>query len=87
MRHERTATPPVVPAVLSPRGGTQTRMQATFEAIKKMSTGLSNPRADFSPYKNGNGKKDGGKGGNAGMEGREEGEWGYFDVVPETVDA
>jgi hypothetical protein len=62
-------------------------MQATFEAIKKMSAGLSSPRVDYSPRKSGNGKKEEGKGGSAGMEGKEEGEWGYFDVVPEVVDA
>lgn len=85
MRHERTVLPSVVPVVPSPRGGTQTRMQATFEAIKKMSGGLSSsPRIDFSPRKSG-GSKEEGKQEGSGTEG-EEG-FGYFDVVPEVVDA
>ena len=87
MRHDRTVTPPVVSAVRSPHGGAQTRMQATFEAIKKVSTGLSSPRVDFSPRKSGNAKEEEGKGGSAGTEGKQEGERGYFDVVPEVVDA
>ena len=87
MRHDRTVTPPLVSAGPSPRGGTQTRVQATFEAIKKMSAGLSSPRVDFSPRKSGNAKKEEGKGGSAGTEGKQEGELGYFDVMREVVDA
>ena len=50
-------------------GGAQTRLQATFEAIKKMSAGLTTPRGEASPK-----RKDQGQG-------REE--VGYFDVVVE----
>lgn len=44
-----------------------TRLQATFEAIKKMSSGLSTPRVDFSPKKSG-----------TAQEGKP---LGYFDVA------
>lgn len=61
----------------------QTRLQATFEAIKKMSAGLTTPRGEASPRRR---EGRGGKGVGRGEEredgeGREEG--GYFDVVVE----
>jgi hypothetical protein len=37
----------------------QTRFQSTFEAIKKMSTGLTTPRADPSPRKSMDGESRG----------------------------
>lgn len=49
----------------------QTRLQATFNAIKKMSAGLSTPRSDYSPSK----LKDNG-----------ERSPGYFDVTAEEED-
>lgn len=68
-------------------------MQATFEALKKMGAGLSSPRVDFSPRKNGNSAKETGAGtgtgtgsGDGNGNGKVEGEWGYFDVVPEIVE-
>lgn len=78
-----------MPAEPSPKGG-QTRMQATFEALKKLGAGLSSPRVDFSPRKIGNSAKGTGAGtgpgtGSGGGNGKVEGEWGYFDVVPEVV--
>ncbi|KAH7125522.1 thioredoxin-like protein [Dendryphion nanum] len=77
-------------------GNAQTRLQMTFEAIKKMSTGLASPRLDFSPKK---GKGEGGDAVNtAGATGNGNGDgtdadaggeagWGYFDVVSEVVEA
>ncbi|PSN74665.1 thioredoxin-like protein [Corynespora cassiicola Philippines] len=56
--------------------GGQTRLQATFEAIKKMGTGLGSPRVDFSPRKG----TSGGAGAGVGESG------GYFDVVVEGVE-
>ena len=58
----------------------QTRLQATFEAIKKMSAGLTTPRGEASPRRK---EERGGKG--VGREEREEEgeEGGYFDVVVE----
>lgn len=50
-------------------GQAQTRLQATFEAIKKMSAGLTTPRGEASP------KRWGGSGGAVTP--------GYFDVVVE----
>lgn len=65
----------------NPSGGGQTRFQATFEAIKKMSAGLTSPRIDFSPKKSVRSS-----GGDAGA--REEARSpGYFDVVVEGVEA
>jgi peroxiredoxin (alkyl hydroperoxide reductase subunit C) len=48
-------------------GGGQTRLQATFQVIKRISAGLSSPRVDYTP------KKD-----NEGNESA-----GYFDVTKE----
>lgn len=58
---------------------TQTRLQATFEALKRMSTGLGSPRADYSPRKSENAK--------TGMVGEEGRSPGYFDVVVEEAGA
>ena len=62
----------------------QTRLQATFEAIKKMSSGLGSPRVDFAPRKTGKEGEDGLKSGEMSRAGVG---WGYFDVVPEVVEA
>lgn len=60
----------------------QTRLQATFEAIKKMSAGLTTPRGEASPRRReGRGGKGVGREEREDGEGREEG--GYFDVVVE----
>ncbi|CAO2651523.1 Nn.00g040930.m01.CDS01 [Neocucurbitaria sp. VM-36] len=67
-------TPPVA-------AGTQTRLQATFETIKKMSAGLASPRLDFSPRRN-DGKKGQITGSGEGVKSP-----GYFDVVVEGVEA
>ncbi|KAJ4363574.1 hypothetical protein N0V83_009870 [Neocucurbitaria cava] len=66
--------------VPSTPGGSQTRLQATFETIKKMSAGLASPRLDFSPRRSHDGKKGGGPG--EGVKSP-----GYFDVVIEGVEA
>jgi hypothetical protein len=62
-------------AILTPNGSTAppTRLQATFEAIKKMSARLSSPRLDYSPRKTG-----------LVEDVRSP---GYFDVVTEGVEA
>lgn len=52
-----------------------TRLQATFDAIKKMSAGLASPRAD------GGRKGDGKKGLGSVGEGEEDASEGYFDGV------
>ncbi|KAF2015511.1 thioredoxin-like protein [Aaosphaeria arxii CBS 175.79] len=64
--------PPSGKGLMSPIGTGQTRLQATFEAIKKMSSGLASPKLDLSSRKN-NGK----------IETKEEAEAGpgYFDAV------
>ena len=49
------STPPLhIDGMITPGGG-QTRLQATFQAIKKMSSGLTTPRFDYSPSKQVNG--------------------------------
>lgn len=50
-------------------GNGHTRLQATFQAIKKMSAGLSSPRIDFGPSRHKEGAKTP----------------GYFDVTTEKV--
>jgi hypothetical protein len=67
-------------AVLTPNGSyaPPTRLQATFEAIKKMSAGLSSPRLNYSPRKT--------EGGKTGLV-EDVRNPGYFDVVTERVEA
>jgi hypothetical protein len=65
-------------------GGTPTRLQATFEAIKKMSAGLSRPRLDYSPRKSETAVGKTGMGIGEDVEVRSP---GYFDVVTEGVEA
>ncbi|KAF3051158.1 hypothetical protein E8E11_010390 [Didymella keratinophila] len=61
-------TPARTPTVASGITATgQTRLQATFQAIKKMSAGLSSPRFDYSPSKQSAGERSP----------------GYFDVTTE----
>jgi hypothetical protein len=43
------STPPLQTNGRLTPGGGQTRLQATFQAIKKMSSGLASPRIDFGP--------------------------------------
>lgn len=66
-------TPALTPTMSNDNtGGTgQTRLQATFQVIKKMSAGLSTPRSDYSPSK----QKENG-----------ERSPGYFDVTAEEED-
>lgn len=70
---------PVSPSTPDQGQGQPTRLQATFEAIKKMSTGLSSPRIDFATRR-GTSAVAGGSG-----SGREDvgvaRSPGYFDVV------
>ena len=48
-------TPPLhIDGRITPGGG-QTRLQATFQAIKKMSSGLASPRLDYSPSRQADG--------------------------------
>lgn len=47
-----TGTPALIPTISNSNDnghGSQNRLQATFQAIKKMSAGLSSPRFDYSP--------------------------------------
>lgn len=61
-------TPAHTPTIVNDSRGTgQTRLQATFQAIKKMSAGLSSPRFDNSPSKQSVGERSP----------------GYFDVTTE----
>jgi hypothetical protein len=60
----------------SPISG-QTRLQATFEAIKRMSAGLSNPRTELGPKHSSLGSAE------ASREGGSVRSPGYFDVVVE----
>lgn len=61
-------------------------MQTTFNAIKKMGSGLSSPRTEvLMKAENGGGER--GTPGSAGSNSREKDGWGYFDVVPEGVEA
>lgn len=65
-------------AVGSPAGGAErTRLQATFEAIKKMSAGLTTPRGDLTPKKNGAVSK----GDREDVQSP-----GYFDVIADAVE-
>ncbi|KAF2270092.1 hypothetical protein CC78DRAFT_191168 [Lojkania enalia] len=61
--------------------GPMTRLQTTFEVIKKMGGNLGSPRIDFGAKK-AEEKDKGGGGGGRGADG-----WGYFDALPEPVDA
>ncbi|KAH7067777.1 thioredoxin-like protein [Paraphoma chrysanthemicola] len=60
----------------------QTRLQATFETLKKFGQGLGTPRADYSPRKT-EGARNGGEAGKDGEDGRMP---GYFDVVVDEAD-
>lgn len=59
----------------------QTRMQATFEVMKKMSTGLVSPRESARGSRSGSGS------GRKEVEVEAGEELGYFDGVPDVVEA
>jgi hypothetical protein len=62
-----TPTPAHTPTIVNGSTTGRTRLQATFQAIKKMSASLSSPRFDFSPSKQSAGERSP----------------GYFDVMTE----
>lgn len=76
----RYETPPITRTISSPGGGSQTRLQMTFEAIKKLSAGLASPRIEFGIKRNGEDK--GRKSGSTGERNSTDSGPGYFDVLP-----
>lgn len=73
--------PLLLPRSVPSTPGAQTRLQATFDAIKKMSAGLGSPRLDFSPRKMGQATV---VSASASAEARDP---GYFDVETDGVEA